>query len=75
MKHIGNWYINKSNVKAHVLAMADKRAKKFTRVSGETYEWLNGEVRRLVDNLVATHPTKGTTIYPPIRIKETEVAA
>ncbi|NLF98733.1 MAG: hypothetical protein GX565_01130 [Lentisphaerae bacterium] len=71
MKHIGNWYINKTNVKARLLAQADRRAKKFGRVSGETYEWLNDVVRWLIDNLVASHPSVGKTIYPPIRDKPT----
>lgn len=72
MKHLGNWYLNKTNVKAHLLAQAEKRAKKFGRVSAETYEWLNDELRRIMDRLVATHPTMGKTIYPPVRTKEIE---
>lgn len=72
-KHIGNWYINKTNCKVCMLHAVEKRAKKFNRISAETYEYLNDVLRGAMQKLVADHPTVGKTIYPPVReAKQTE---
>lgn len=67
MKHLGLWYVNKSNCKECLLHAAEKRAKKFTRISAEMYEYLNAILRGHMQQIVAQHPTLGKTLYPPVR--------
>ena len=54
--------LNRSAVKALALAVAQQRARKFTRVSGDFYIKANTALRVFVVNYVNSHPSVGVTI-------------
>ena len=61
--------LNRSHVKALLLdRSAETRNGKFTRVSGEIFEWLEGEVRAKCQSAVRCAPSLGKTLYPPVRV-------
>jgi hypothetical protein len=59
--------INWAPCKARVLERGSQRAHKFTRVSKEWVPYLESIVMRAIDNGVHSHPSMGSTLYPPIR--------
>ena len=65
--------LNKATVKRMTLGMADAKwhGAYGTRVSAEWYTWLDSVVRSSIIKGIHAAPSKGRTIYPPIRIKET----
>jgi len=64
--------LNNAKVRKHILDKAEQLrsawAARGLRVSGETLEYLDNEVRIAVDKLLTRHPSVGRTIYPPHRI-------
>ena len=59
--------LNRKAVKSYLLARAEQRAHKLTRVSGETLVWLESQLMTSCDRLIHAQPSVGKTIYPPIR--------
>jgi hypothetical protein len=57
--------INKSALRRHILLRAQSlRTHRFTRVSEEALVLMELSLRRLADQLIRSHPAKGTTIKP-----------
>jgi hypothetical protein len=57
--------INKSALRRHILLRAQSlRTHKFTRVSHEALATLEMNLRRQADELIRSHPAKGSTIKP-----------
>jgi len=54
--------INRKHVKAFALAMAQQRSHKFTRVGGDFFFKVEGQVKEFVRNYVKSLPSKGKTI-------------
>ena len=66
-----NSLLNWSNVKSAILEAASGRAHKFNRVSkSEVQPWLEAKIQTAIGELVRSNPSKGKTIYPPIRVNE-----
>ena len=70
---MGDSVLNKATVKRMTLGMADAKwhGAYGTRVSAEWYTWLEDVVRSKIVGGIHTSPSKGRTLYPPIRTKET----
>ena len=63
----------RSAVKKLALEVASARHHEFGRVSKEYLDWIEGRVRELVESSIRSLPSKGKTIYPPVRTgKESE---
>ncbi len=58
--------INKTLMKRVLLERAKKLRPfhSFTRVSDETYIFLDNQLRRAADAFIASHPAKGQTLKP-----------
>ena len=54
--------INRKHVKAFALAMAAQRSHKFTRVGGDFFIKVEGQVKEFIRNYVKSLPSKGKTI-------------
>lgn len=59
--------LNRSAVKQYALE-SQERYHKFTRVSKEFLDYLEGRVLEIIKNTIFHLPTKGKTIYPPLRL-------
>jgi hypothetical protein len=58
--------INVAHTKKFLLSVSEQyRHSKFTRVSADTLSYLEGRMIQICEELVRTHPTVGTTIFPP----------
>ena len=56
-------YINKSEVRARALALADRKwPGKFTRVSREFLNRINDQVELVLQREISQHPTLGRTL-------------
>lgn len=56
--------LNRSNCKKFILHTAKQtRTKDFTRVGGETYDYLEARLRTIIEEEVQSHPTLGKTLY------------
>lgn len=61
-------FIHRSNVKKFLLDFAKTRpGLRMERVSAEVFEWLEDEMGLKLRNFVRSLPSKGRTIYPPVR--------
>lgn len=58
--------VNKAHVRRYVLDYADRtgRGQVVTHVSAETYDYLDGQLRRLIRKLVDEHPSGFRTVKP-----------
>jgi hypothetical protein len=54
--------LNRAKVKALALACAQRRARKFTRVSNEFYVGAEAALRNYIHRHVENHPSVGVTI-------------
>jgi hypothetical protein len=54
--------ISKTHVKKFALAMAEQRAHKFTRVSGDFYIQCEAHLKEFIRSHVRAMPSKGETI-------------
>ena len=60
--------LHKAQAKRLILDTATQlRFKKFTRVSDEWFDYLDGRLQELIASGIRSHPTVGKTLYPPIR--------
>ena len=55
--------INKTNCKNYLLGQSKvQRNGRFTRVSATMYPWLEGVLRKAMDEFVHSHPSVGKTL-------------
>lgn len=61
--------INRARAKAYLLDAAITQGKpRLSRVSADTLDWLEGELRKKMEWLISVHPHGGPkTITPPTR--------
>jgi len=60
--------LNKSSTIKYILeTVKETRSHKFSQVSAETLNYLEGILRVSINGIIRSHPSKGKTIYPPIR--------
>ncbi len=65
--------INRSHCKSLALELAGRRPHKFSRVSAEYLDYVDGRVRQMMVQDIAALPSIGKTVYPPVRAGKEEV--
>ena len=57
--------LNKKKTKQFILSAvaAAGRAEKFTRVGAESFDFLEGKLRALIESEIKSHPFVGKTLY------------